>query len=70
MNNWLDAAVSYVVAAVAMLYTNTDMILSIGGLILLVVRLLADAPRAIRTVKGWFGVKERSNRRRTRRTPR
>jgi len=70
MNEWLDAMMSYTIALFTLLYANTDMILSIGGLVLLVIRLLADTPRAIRTIKGWFGVQERSNRRRTRRTPR
>lgn len=70
MNDLWDASMSYVLAFVALMYTNSDVILQVGGLILLVVRLIADAPRAWATVKGWCGVQERSTRKRTRRTPR
>lgn len=48
-----DGYSSYVLGAFLMLFGNIDSIVSWGGFILLIVRLIADGPRAWRTIKDW-----------------
>lgn len=55
MNDFVETGTSYVVAFGALLADNGDQILTFGGMALLVIRLIADAPRAWANVKGWFG---------------
>ena len=70
MQEVLDSMFSYVIALGALLMSNSDHILTVGGLVLLVLRLMADAPRAYNNVKGWLGYgKDSRKRRRSRRTP-
>lgn len=53
MHNVIDAMTSYLIALGVMLSQSSDSILTIGGLVLLVIRLVADAPRAWKNVKRW-----------------
>lgn len=68
MQHYLDGVASYGLAFFMMIYGASDQILAIGGLVLLLVRIVADGPRAIRNVKGWLGYG--SKRKPTRRSPR
>ena len=54
MHELLDSLTSYGVAFVVLLNTNSDTILAFGGMALLLVRFIADAPRAWSNIKGWF----------------
>ena len=55
MHDFIDGLTSYAVAFVVLLSTNSDTILAFGGMALLVIRFIADAPRAWKNIKGWFG---------------
>jgi hypothetical protein len=55
MHDFLEAGTSYIVAVWAILYTNIDSIVSWGGLLLLFIRLIADAPRAYKVLKDTYG---------------
>lgn len=55
MHDVWDALSAYLAACVIMLAAHTESILSWGGLLLLCVRLIADVPRALRELRGWFG---------------
>jgi hypothetical protein len=48
-----DWYASYALAFFLLFYDNVDSIVSWGGFILLMVRLIADGPRAWRTIKEW-----------------
>lgn len=50
-----DSLTSYAVVFVILLSANSDTILAFGGMALLVIRFIADAPRAWKNIKGWFG---------------
>ena len=52
MHEILDSITSYVVAFGLLLSSNLDSFLSWGGLLLLVIRLIADGPRAWKNIKG------------------
>lgn len=54
MHDAWDVLSAYLAAAVVMLAANTDTILAWGGPLLLCVQLIADVPRAIRELRGWF----------------
>lgn len=69
MTEMLEAATSYLAALFMLLWASSDEILQAGGLLLLVVRLIADAPRAVTAIKsGVESVKERRKRKRSGRT--
>jgi hypothetical protein len=53
MDHFLDSVLSYVIAFVLMFASHVNELVQWGGLILLVVRLIADAPRALEAIKGW-----------------
>lgn len=55
MHDLLDSVTSYIVAFGLVIASNTDSILAWGGIALLVIRLIADTPRAWKNIKGWFG---------------
>lgn len=46
MNDFVETTTSYAVALGVMIASNSEGILTYGGLLLLVIRLIADAPRA------------------------
>lgn len=48
---------SYALSLFLMFYGQLDDIVSVGGFILLIIRLIADGPRAYRTLKGYFNGK-------------
>jgi hypothetical protein len=52
-----DSYMSYVLALFLLFYDNIDQVVSWGGFILLIVRLIADGPRAARTIKEWINGK-------------
>ena len=54
MHELLDSITSYVVALGLLLSSNLDSFLSWGGLLLLVIRLVTDGPRAWKNIKEWF----------------
>lgn len=54
MHEFVEKAASYIVAGFALLSANIDAILQWGGLILLLLRLVSDAPRAWAVVRKVF----------------
>lgn len=54
MQDVLEGITSYIVAFGLLIAHNTDSILAWGGIALLVIRLIADTPRAWANIKGWF----------------
>ena len=51
MHEIADSSTSYAIALFAMFYAHIDQIVSWGGFVLLIVRLIADGPRAYKTLK-------------------
>ncbi len=54
MHEILDSFTSYLVAFGLLISSNTDTILTWGGLALLVIRLVADAPRAWKNIRSTW----------------
>lgn len=55
MHDMIDMTSSYVIGFMLLLSQNSDTILAFGGMVLLVIRFIADAPRAWKNIRGWFG---------------
>lgn len=54
MNEALDGVTSYLVALFLIITSNMDHLTLWGGLLLFVVRMIADGPRAFKQIKRWF----------------
>lgn len=48
---------SYTLSAFLLFYDKLDSIVSVGGFVLLIIRLIADGPRAYKTLKDYFNGK-------------
>lgn len=57
---YMAALTTWVVALLALLGAYKENIMFWLGFTLVVARLVQELPKAIKTVKGWLGVKERS----------
>lgn len=51
MREFLDALYSYAVVLFSLIVANHEVIVAVGGLFLLMVRLVVDVPRAYKTIR-------------------
>lgn len=57
LHQFWDLYSSYTLSLFLMFYGSLDNIVSWGGFVLLIIRLIADGPRAYRTLKDYFNGK-------------
>ncbi len=57
LHEFWDWYASYVLSLFLLFYDRLDSVVSIGGFVLLIIRLIADGPRAYRTLKDYYNGK-------------
>lgn len=57
LHDFWDWWASYTLSIFLLFYDQLDTIVSVGGFVLLIIRLIADGPRAYKTLKDYFNGK-------------